>query len=510
MLCSLSIYKSPNMAYKTAVKKMTLKAIFLILALFLIASLLPIYAFNAKAAEPRTIIGYWRLDEGTGINVNDSSGYNHNGALLSYTTNLPARTNGKISGAVEFNGNRQFASIPSHPDFDVTREVSIASWVYLNSYTPVGKFLTHYGSYEIAQGLAGRGTVRVAIWRSWQNDWSWLDTNQSYLPLNTWHWITGTYDGTNMKLYVDGNLVGVKPLPGTIKVLPGPVTLGGDRFNENIRWTNGRIDEAAIWNYALSDSEIKQIYQNYLSGTGLKIIPPPAPLDSDNDGIPDSTDNCRATPNPNQADSDKDGIGDLCDSTIVIASAPAPEPAPVCNGEVKLVYHPGAAYPRPTRLYHIPDKTHVWAIFGNFRHPIPTPTIFSSYQYSWSNVARVPRETVMQYPEARFVKIPGSPSVYLLSSRQWLRKSVPSPAVFESYGYEWKDILTVSPHDLAFYPEAKLIKSDNKPGVYLVECGAKRLITSAAAFERNGFDWNDIVTVSEAHVMSYPTVGTID
>ena len=39
----------------------------------------------------------------------------------------------------------------------------------------------------------------------------------------------------------------------------------------------------------------------------------PAPTDSDNDGIPDSSDNCPNNPNANQSDSDGDGIGDACD-----------------------------------------------------------------------------------------------------------------------------------------------------------------------------------------------------
>lgn len=36
--------------------------------------------------------------------------------------------------------------------------------------------------------------------------------------------------------------------------------------------------------------------------------------DADGDGVPDSTDNCRAVNNPDQTDSDSDGLGDACDA----------------------------------------------------------------------------------------------------------------------------------------------------------------------------------------------------
>lgn len=64
---------------------------------------------------------------------------------------------------------------------------------------------------------------------------------------------------------------------------------------------------------------VEQLYGWTSYGISIPTIVPPrqphtAPADADNDGVPDSSDNCRTTYNPSQSDADSDGVGDACDS----------------------------------------------------------------------------------------------------------------------------------------------------------------------------------------------------
>jgi hypothetical protein len=75
------------------------------------------------------------------------------------------------------------------------------------------------------------------------------------LPVNTWSHVAGTYDGTTLRLYVNGTQVTSKAVTGSIVSSTGPLRIGGNSiWGEYFR---GRIDEVRIYNRALSAPEIQ-------------------------------------------------------------------------------------------------------------------------------------------------------------------------------------------------------------------------------------------------------------
>jgi hypothetical protein len=78
------------------------------------------------------------------------------------------------------------------------------------------------------------------------------------IPLNTWTYVVGTYDGSTMKVYVNGNLDGSVSQTGPIDTNTMPLSIGRSGFSAN--YYSGKIDEVKIWNRALTIDEIKKDY----------------------------------------------------------------------------------------------------------------------------------------------------------------------------------------------------------------------------------------------------------
>ncbi|AZA81589.1 hypothetical protein C1637_03185 [Chryseobacterium lactis] len=75
------------------------------------------------------------------------------------------------------------------------------------------------------------------------------------LNANTWYHVAATYDGTTMKLYINGALDASKAQTGSVSS-NGAFNVG--YLYEASRNFNGKIDEVRVWKRALSQTEISQ------------------------------------------------------------------------------------------------------------------------------------------------------------------------------------------------------------------------------------------------------------
>ena len=68
--------------------------------------------------------------------------------------------------------------------------------------------------------------------------------------IGSWHQVVGTYDGSTMKIYIDGALEGSTSITNAIHTTAGDIEIGNGDHGTN--GFNGLIDEVRIYNRALS------------------------------------------------------------------------------------------------------------------------------------------------------------------------------------------------------------------------------------------------------------------
>jgi hypothetical protein len=91
--------------------------------------------------------------------------------------------------------------------------------------------------------------------------WKFLDSNAA-IPTNTWTYVTGTYDGSRLAVWIDGKLAGSKAVSGNTCTNNEPLAIGAKNAPSKgllEAFWDGRLDGVRIYSRALSATEIDQL-----------------------------------------------------------------------------------------------------------------------------------------------------------------------------------------------------------------------------------------------------------
>lgn len=231
---------------------------------FMTAEIEPVYTKSSPYDIPiEGLIGWWKFDENTGTNVSDSSGDGNHGTATGMTW-----TDGKYNSAGNFDGVDDYVGLGSSDTIKPVNAISIYAVftpqdigaqkdVFRSGYSGGSKqgVLFYIGSDNLIRLTVGNGTVLSTAIISES-----IIVNQTY-------YITGVYDGTKPIIYKNG----IKISEGEIVTTPIVYGVGNPRISTvSPSAYNGTIDNVILYNRALSEAEIKQIYYDSLVDLQLK------------------------------------------------------------------------------------------------------------------------------------------------------------------------------------------------------------------------------------------------
>ncbi|MBV9255348.1 MAG: hypothetical protein JO054_14040, partial [Actinobacteria bacterium] len=225
--------------------------------------------------RPSAPLAWWRLGETSGTTAADASGNGHAGT---YVGSPSLSQTGAISGdtdkAVKFNGTSQSVTTSGVPDFAGAAPFSLEAWVKpATTDTGNPRILAKETSSGTHQGyLLYLHNNTVNFQRYDTAGAADTATTASAIPTTSFSHLVATYDGATMRIYVNGVLSASQASTRSMASLPGGTQLNL-ALGQSSR-LNGTIDEAAVYDHALSTVEVAS---HTATGTASNPAPTYAP-----------------------------------------------------------------------------------------------------------------------------------------------------------------------------------------------------------------------------------------
>ena len=208
-------------------------------------------AYSDAVFASSGLVSYWRLGETTGTSAADAQGSNMGTYANGVTLGVSGLLETDSDKAARFDGVDDAVTVPDSSSLSPTAQMSIEAWVK-------------------PMDVSGHRNIATKDWilrvdtPSEGNQFSFfVNLGGAYEPrvrsgvvpnTSTIYHVVGTYDGSNLRIYVNGDLKGTQQRSGAIVDGPGNLSIGGSS------WWNGTLDEVAFYNTAISATQVRDHY----------------------------------------------------------------------------------------------------------------------------------------------------------------------------------------------------------------------------------------------------------
>jgi hypothetical protein len=213
--------------------------------------------------------GVWHLNEASGTRIDATK----NSYDLTDNNTVTSAT-GKIGTAADFEAtNSESLSIAdgSCPNLEILGSQTLLAWVKPESTTAGSQvFAKTNAGNTIYRKFGVGGSNEVVAYTTGVSDTVITTFGIATLSLATWTHIGFRFDGSNKNIYINGSSIIQEAVTGSFNDTNSTFTIGRDS-DRNTEYFDGLIDDAMVYNGALSDDFITTLYNNQNSPSTFAI-----------------------------------------------------------------------------------------------------------------------------------------------------------------------------------------------------------------------------------------------
>ncbi|MBI2592368.1 laminin G domain-containing protein, partial [Candidatus Saccharibacteria bacterium] len=218
-------------------------------------------------------LGHWKFDDGFGNVASNSGslGSTLNAGMYNFANPASVTSgwtnDGKFGKALLYDGTNDFVKVEDRSELDFTGAFTLSAWVNPFALANAAPSNAIVGKYDNAASQRSyllyinttNGDIQFETSSNGASGGSVTVDSNYVVPLRTWTYVSGVYDGSKMHVYINGKEYGTPQSQTSVFSGSAPFAIGARHGSGATTDThfNGMIDEVKVYNYALSPSEVK-------------------------------------------------------------------------------------------------------------------------------------------------------------------------------------------------------------------------------------------------------------
>jgi hypothetical protein len=197
---------------------------------------------NNEYSSDANTIGLWHLNENFGTIINNEENASNYCTIKNGDNTI--RISGLFSSGIHLNGaNHQYIDCGNNPIYNLTGQITLEAWIKPESTGEYEPIIMKDNAYVLQFAPGASGYLRGGVYID--GAWRLIDDDTIHISTAAWTHVAFTYDGSQMRLYVNGKLIKQQYQSGNIAVNENPLFIGRNpRYNQ--WWFSGKIDEIRI------------------------------------------------------------------------------------------------------------------------------------------------------------------------------------------------------------------------------------------------------------------------